>query len=93
MALGPRHDRIISATLHRRRSTSCVSDTGSTRGRGRKGQDAAHVLAAWMLESWACLPVCLSPVPVSAKRHGISSCLLSRPAQLHASFVAGPTYS
>lgn len=56
MALGPRHDRMMSATL---------GDSSSQRvGRGQ-GSRATNVLAAAMLDSWAFLPVCLSPLWVS----------------------------
>lgn len=79
MAFGPRHDRIISATLHRRRSTSCVQGALSMWERGNVKYEATHVFAAWMLDSWAFLPVCLSPLAVSAKRHVISLWVLSRP--------------
>ena len=47
MALGPRHDRMMSATLGR---------SAAVRWRA-----LTHVLAAVMLDSWALRPNCLSP--------------------------------
>lgn len=69
MALGPRHDRIMSATLVQGEvlvRVSCVFHYALSNG---SPFGYAHILAAAMLDSWAFLPVCLSPLPVSAESY------------------------
>jgi hypothetical protein len=67
IAFGPKHDRMISATLFEVSifGLPWLSKLGGV-------VDVAHVLAAVMLESWAFLPVCLSPLWVSARNLSVS---------------------
>jgi hypothetical protein len=62
IAFGPKHDRMMSATLFEV-SIVCLPWVSKLGG----AIDGAHVLAAVILESWAFLPVCLSPLWVSAR--------------------------
>jgi hypothetical protein len=73
MALGPRHDRMISATLCRQGMRVSASGAQQTSDIStRCGEGRAYVLAAAMLDSWALRPVCLSPLLVSVIRVDVS---------------------
>jgi hypothetical protein len=75
MALGPRHDRMMSATLFSRVSATSHANLED------HGFVGTHILAAAILDICAFRPVCLSAPPVSTPKCQLELCRVPRPTE------------